>query len=172
MDDIVAAVADPELVRFTRVPCPYSTALGHEFVDACTTVPGSATTTFALAVPDDGRPHGRLVGVVGLDVDKRDGNAELGYWTAPAARGRGLTTAGARAVCAHGFSRLDLARIHLMASVDNVVSNRIAERIGCTRTGVVRAATLLRDASGAPVGRSDAATWDLLPGEVARPARP
>lgn len=59
-----------------------------------------------------------------------------------------------------------------MAAVENIASNRVAERIGCTRTGVARAAILLRGPDGREVGRADATTWDLLPGEVARPARP
>ncbi len=167
-DDIVAAVTDPELIRFTRVPTPYDHDLAREFVAACTPAPGEPPSVLALAVPDDRREDGRLVGVVGLDVDPRDGNAELGYWTARDARGRGLTTTAAAAMCDHGFTRLGVARIHLMASLDNQASNRIAARIGCTRTGTARQAILERGPDGAPLRRSDAATWDLLPGEGVR----
>ncbi len=129
-------------------------------------MPDEPVATLALAVPDPDRRDGRLVGVIGLVVDQRDANAELGYWTARDARGRGLTTWGARETCRRGFAVLRLARIHLMASVGNPASNAIAARLGFVRTGTARSAMLHRDLDGTELSRSDAATWDLLPGEL------
>ncbi len=166
VDDIVAAVSEPGLVRFTRVPAPYSADQAREFVAGCRPRKGEPARTLALAVPDADRAAGRLVGVVGLDVDERDGNAELGYWTAPAGRGRGLTTWGARETCRRGFDVLGLARIHLTTSVDNPASSAIAARLGFVHTGTARSAILHRGLDGTPMGRSDAAEWDLLRGEL------
>jgi len=57
-------------------------------------------TAVALALVDDGR----TVGKIGLhDIGEPEGNAELGYWLAADARGRGRMTRAARAMVGHAF---------------------------------------------------------------------
>lgn len=169
VDDIAAAVTDEAIVRWTRVPAPYTRRDAVDFVAACTPDPGEPHLTFALAVPDEDRPEGRLVGAIGLILEERANTAEIGYWTARWAWGRGLTTRAAHAVCAHGFEVLGLARITLAAAVDNPASNAIASRLGFQFEGIERAAHSYRDTTGAEVGRGDMRRWGLLPGELVSP---
>jgi RimJ/RimL family protein N-acetyltransferase len=86
--------------------------------------------------------------------------AETGYWLGPAARGRGYATEAVRAVARHAFG-LGLTRIELLAAVGNVASQRVAERAGFTREGV------LREARPLPGGKkADMVRFRLLEGEL------
>lgn len=67
------------------------------------------------------------------------GHASIGYWLAAAARGRGLATEALRLVSGWGLGTLGLARISLTTDPDNVASQRVAERAGYQREGVLRA---------------------------------
>lgn len=88
---------------------------------------------------------GALVGRVALtDVDARDATAEIGYWTVPAARGRGVATAAVVAVV--GWARDGrLWRLEIEHSAENVASCRVAERSGFVFEGVKRASALHED---------------------------
>lgn len=103
---------------------------------------------------------GRFAGVIGLNrTDWEAGVAEIGYWAGPAARGRGYVTEAVRALAGHAFG-LGLCRVELLAAVGNVASQRVAERAGFTREGV------LRQARPVPGGRADMVVFGLLEGEL------
>ncbi|MBA3523493.1 MAG: GNAT family N-acetyltransferase [Geodermatophilaceae bacterium] len=71
-----------------------------------------------------------------IDLDQAD--AEIGYWTAPAARGLGVATRAVVALCAWAFATLPVDRIELAHAVENPVSGRVAARAGFTREGRLR----------------------------------
>lgn len=108
------------------------------------------------AVADDADP-GRLVGAVGLYRVLAGREAELGYWTHPDARGRGLTTRAARLAAGHAFDAVGLTRLTAYAAAGNGPSLRVLEAVGMRGTGVQRAAA--RTGDGAAV---DLVGYDLL----------
>ena len=65
-------------------------------------------------------------------------SAEIGYWVAAAARGRGVASTAARLLSDFGFETLGLRRIELNAAVDNAASRRVAEKAGFELEGVRR----------------------------------
>jgi RimJ/RimL family protein N-acetyltransferase len=80
-----------------------------------------------------------LVGNVGLKNREETGRigeretAEIGYWTAVAARGRGIAPAALRAVTDwvfNAFAGAGLRQIMLVHDVDNPASCRVAEKAG------------------------------------------
>ncbi|MGY1601898.1 GNAT family N-acetyltransferase [Geodermatophilus sp. SYSU D00815] len=82
---------------------------------------------------------GELLGSVSLhSIDRAQGDAEIGYWTAPAARGRGIAPLVVDAVCRWAFAALGLDRIELCHAVENAASGRVAEKAGFTREGALR----------------------------------
>jgi RimJ/RimL family protein N-acetyltransferase len=94
--------------------------------------------TFAvIEAGADGRDV--LAGHVGLK-NRDDGGrigeretAEIGYWTAPAARGRGVAPAAVRAITDwifDAFGPSSLRQIMLVHDVDNPASCRVAEKAG------------------------------------------
>lgn len=82
---------------------------------------------------------GAVLGGVGLNrLDRDDRSANLGYWLGDAHRGRGIVTRAARLVADFGFREQGLARLDIVALVDNTASQRVAQRLGAQRKGVAR----------------------------------
>ncbi|MFJ1756169.1 GNAT family N-acetyltransferase [Kitasatospora sp. NPDC088134] len=69
-----------------------------------------------------------------------DGSAELAYWTAPAARGRGSCPRAVEAVVAWAFGSAGFQRLGLQHAVANTASCRVAEKTGFAAEGVLRSA--------------------------------
>ncbi len=93
---------------------------------------------FAVLAADDAGGF-VLAGNVGLKNREETGRigeretAEIGYWTAVAARGRGVAPAAVRAVTDwvfHAFAGTGLRQIMLVHDVDNPASCRVAEKAG------------------------------------------
>ena len=112
----------------------------------------------ALAAPDDDAVV--LGGASLYDVDRAQGRAGIGYWVAAEARGRGVATHAVRLLAGWGFSALGLARIELTCGPNNLASQRVAERCGFVREGVLRSHQVFKGA------RRDSVIFSLLPGEL------
>jgi len=91
-------------------------------------------------------------------LDPQRSVIEIGYWLFPRARGRGIATRVARALAEYAFS-MGIARVAAYVEVGNVPSERVLERAGFTREGVIRS---LPKSEGR---RVDKAIFSLLPGE-------
>jgi RimJ/RimL family protein N-acetyltransferase len=84
-------------------------------------------------------PAGGLLGSISLHrIDLDQGDAETGYWLAPAARGRGNATAALRLASGYGFETLGLRRIVLYHAVINPASCRVAAAAGFLLEGTLR----------------------------------
>jgi RimJ/RimL family protein N-acetyltransferase len=80
-----------------------------------------------------------LLGSVSLhSIDRLQNDAEIGYWTAPEARGRNVAAVATDAACRWGFATLPIDRIELCHAVENTASGRVAEKAGFTFEGRLR----------------------------------
>ncbi|GAA0958342.1 GNAT family N-acetyltransferase [Frigoribacterium faeni] len=130
IDAIVESCQDPELQRFTTVPTPYDRS-DAEFFLARIVDHGWSTGreyTWGLRAPGSSE----LVGMVSL----RFGDHDIGFWTSPAARGRGLMSAAVRLVADWAFEQGDVAQIYWEGYLDNDGSAAVARSTGFTYTGV------------------------------------
>jgi RimJ/RimL family protein N-acetyltransferase len=93
-------------------------------------------------------------------VDLPERRAAVGYWLAPHARGRGVATHATRLLAGWAFERLGLERLELTCGPDNVASQRVAERCGFTREGMLRSHMRFKG------GRRDTVVYSLLRGEL------
>jgi len=162
-DALVRRINDPDIAAFLDlVPQPYTTADAHDwFAIAAEGWRAGTSATFGIHVDAlDGAIGG--VGVRFL-TDLDDGCAEIGYWIGAEARGHGVATAATLAAARWSFDTVpELARLQLRADVDNLASNRVAEKAGFTREGVLRAQRY-----NARLGRrTDFVMWSLLREEV------
>ena len=81
----------------------------------------------------------RFLGMCGLNaISREDGRANLGYWTVTGEYGKGVATAAARMAAQFGFAQLGLSRIRLFHAVENIGSQRVAEKIGFVLEGTQR----------------------------------
>ena len=103
----------------------------------------------------------RLLGAGGLNrFDPVNRWANLGYWVRTSAAGTGVGTRAAKLMSRFGFETVGLARMEIVAGVDNLGSRRVAEKAGAVFEGTARNRLLIR-------GRSrDAAVYGLVPGSV------
>jgi RimJ/RimL family protein N-acetyltransferase len=133
---LVAACQDPEIARWTRVPSPYGRADARAYLMA------RYDATFAgLSAPFAivAAAGGELLGSISLmRFAWEHRRAEVGYWLAAPARGRGHATRAVRLICAWGFADLRLERIDLLAATGNRASQTVAERAGFHREAVLR----------------------------------
>jgi len=151
---IVEACQDPEIPRWTSVPSPYTEQDARDFV--AHGVPGREYQ-LQLAIVD--ADSDELLGSIGLFTHD-EGIGEVGYWMAAAARGRGAATRAVRLVVAWGFESYGYERIQLHTLPGNRASERVAEKAGFTREGVLRSYAVMKGR------RTDITMFSLLPGEA------
>jgi RimJ/RimL family protein N-acetyltransferase len=135
LEALALAVDDPEIHRWLDdIPDPYTSEAAHAFLAQVRRQWADGTgAPFVIT------EAGAIVGSIGLSLDRRvDGLAEVGYWVARAARGRGVATTALLAVVGWAFETLGLRRIELLAAVENTASLKVAERAGFQLEGVKR----------------------------------
>jgi RimJ/RimL family protein N-acetyltransferase len=71
-------------------------------------------------------------------LHREQGNAQVGYWTVPAARGRAVAARAVDAACRWAFAIVPLDRVELCHAVENTASGRVAEKAGFTPEGRLR----------------------------------
>lgn len=156
-DAVFAACQDPEIQRWTTVPSPYARADAVGYVtEVAPAAWGRGGAEFAVVEADGGALAG-AIGALGMV----DGIAHVGYWTAPAARGRGFTSDALRTLAGWFLRERGAARVELFVEPANAGSVRVAEAAGFTREGVLRQRFVLRGR------RADVAMYSLLPGDPA-----
>jgi len=84
----------------------------------------------------------------------------IGYWLLPEARGKGLATRAVRLLSRWALRDLALARVGLVAEPWNCQSQRVAERAGFQREGILRS---YAEIDGR---RVDYVSFSLLPGDL------
>jgi RimJ/RimL family protein N-acetyltransferase len=138
---IVAAVQDPEIPRWTSIPERYTAAESRAFMaELRPAMAGGERCAFGVI------EGGEVAGAIGFPrLSWENGRAEVGYWLAAHARGRGLATRAVALVCEWGFAVCGFNRIELVASTENPASQAVAERAGFTREGVLRNYMMGRD---------------------------
>jgi RimJ/RimL family protein N-acetyltransferase len=142
VDELARACDDPVTARFLpHIPSPYTTESARWWITEGALAAWAAGGC-AFAVTD---PAGGVLGGAGIsNLPAHRHHAEIGYWVAPWARGRGVATAALRVLSEWGFGN-GIERMELLAAKDNVPSQRAALAAGFAREGVRRRASLGRD---------------------------
>jgi RimJ/RimL family protein N-acetyltransferase len=87
---------------------------------------------------------GRFLGGVGLNhISSLYRAANLGYWIRTSAAGQGIATRATRLAARFALEELNLIRVEIVASVKNFASQRVAEKVGAVREGVMRKGLLI-----------------------------
>ncbi|HEX4747888.1 MAG TPA: GNAT family protein [Gaiellaceae bacterium] len=156
---LVDACNDAEIARWIPViPSPYTEEDARAFISGTSrAVPEYTVPEHSFAITVDAS----LAGAIGMSVNSMDYRGRIGYWVGAAARRRGVCTRALRLLSRWALDELRLQRLDLITDPDNVASQRVAEKVGFRREGVLRAH--LRH----PDGRiRDSVMFSLLPGEL------
>ena len=152
---IVAAVQDPEIPRWTSVPSPYTKDDARAFMAALgPAMERGEHCAFGVIA------GGEVAGAVGIPrLSWPDERAEVGYWVAAHARGQGIAARAVRLLSAWAFE-MGFFRVELMIATENLASQRVAERTGFTREGVLRGQMIVKGR------RLDVVAFSRLRGEL------
>ncbi|HEX5201147.1 MAG TPA: GNAT family N-acetyltransferase [Actinoplanes sp.] len=159
---VAAGYDDPLSHRFLPpLPSPFTLAHAERFLsEGVAAIFAEGGAVYAIADPETDD----LLGGIGFDkVVPSRGQAEIGYWVGPWARGRGVATAAVRALSAHALGA-GLQRLELLTHWDNPASMRVALAAGVHREGVRREA--LPNRAG---GRDDLIAFARLASDPAVP---
>jgi len=136
---VLRACQDPAVQRWTRVPSPYLPEHATQFVAQQSAAAWREGIGAPFAVVDP--QTGELLASCGLvTIDRVLASAEVGYWTAPWARGRGVATRATRAISRWAFESLSLRRVLWQAAIGNHASRLVALRAGFRLEGYLRLA--------------------------------
>src|SRR5262249_28396118 len=104
------------------------------------------------------RANGFFLGGVGINFINHVHNfGNLGYWVRTRATRHGVATAAVCLAAQFAFSELKLTRLEIVTGVNNKASQRVAEKAGAIREGVLRRRLLLYGEA------QDAVLFSLVP---------
>ena len=92
---------------------------------------------FSFAVVDSATD--RFLGFCGLNqYDKTNMRANIGYWIRTSESKKGLCAIAVKLLIKFGFEELKLQRLELVIDLENKASQRVAEKLGAVREGILR----------------------------------
>jgi len=100
---------------------------------------------------------GGLVGAIELRLGEE---GSIGYWVAPRVRGRGVATRALILLARWAVTEGGVERLVLTTHPENIASQRVAEKAGFVREGVLRSDLRFRE------GRRDSILYSLLPSDL------
>ncbi len=89
-------------------------------------------------------------------VSKLGKSAEIGYWVRSDETSNGICTEAAEAILGEAFGTLKYHKVIMRIAVGNDASNRVAEKLGFTKEGILREELLIRG------NWVDHSLWSLL----------
>lgn len=134
-EDVLAMAADPDIVRWGPLAGVATLDHARAWCEKWADWNGGASAQFGVYDATEGR----LLGLVSLHhVDFRHQSAEIGYHTAPWARGQEVATTATGSVVNWAFGALDLVRLQVFHAADNIASCRVAEKLRFALEGTTR----------------------------------
>ncbi len=154
LDDVRALVADPEVLRYTRIPEPPPDGFAETWIASYDAGRRDGTRDGFAAIDRDGE----FVGLgLAPTIDRKGREIELGYIVPERARGCGVASEILRLLTAWAFGEVGALRACLIIDPENRASEGVAERCGYVREGVMRSIHVKQGR------RSDAGLWSRLP---------
>ncbi len=153
---IFTAGNDDQMQKWFPLPFPYTNSDAESFLE------------FANQRQMDGsglisaiEHEGKFAGVV--DIKKADWRAkccEIGYWSSPWVRSRGVTSVAVLMVSQWIFREVRFQRIEVRVAPENRASKRVAEKAGYVREGIARNAGFTNN------GRLDLIIYSRIPSDL------
>lgn len=133
---VAAACQDPEIPRWVPIPWPYAERDAREWIAG---QPGRRAAGEAVEFAVVDATTGELLGSIGLnEFDWDNRRASVGYWVVANHRRKGVATRALRLISGWALDVLSLGRLQLNPYLGNIVSERVAERAGFVKEGVLR----------------------------------
>jgi ribosomal-protein-alanine N-acetyltransferase len=118
-----------------NIPHPYEKGMAEEWISAGRIKFESGECAHFAVVLKSGE---KLIGAIGLVIDKGFNRAELGYWIGKEYWNQGYCTEGGRAVLEYGFDQLLLHKITSSHFARNPSSGKVMRKIGMKKEGFLK----------------------------------
>ena len=125
-------INNPANNRFLHYDIPITVEKTEQWFDSH----AGDTSRYDAVIEADGIPVG-TIGLLGIDT--RNGKAE--YYIAMGEvryKGQGIATEPSNLILQYGFETLGLNRIYLFTEVDNTTAQKLFEKVGFRKEGIVR----------------------------------
>lgn len=134
--DVQRLAGDPGISATTlHIPHPYERAMAVEWISTHAKKYADGTHVIYAVTSTGG---GRLLGAVGLTIDRRNRRAEMGYWIGREYWNRGYATEAAGAVLRYAFGTLGMNKIFAHHMTRNPASGRVLKNLGMKHEGCLR----------------------------------
>jgi RimJ/RimL family protein N-acetyltransferase len=151
---IVEACSDERTQEWLgQMPDPYGEPEARSWLEHLreSRATGQGVQWAVVEPPDD-----RALAAIGFFHYQPEVELEIGYWSHPDARGRGVMTRAMARVIAYAFDNLGVRRVMAGAAADNAASRHVIEANGLVAWGTERLGTGIR------TGRADCVFYDVL----------
>lgn len=141
-DDIEAiyeACQDPLIPRFTTVPSPYTMTHAKFFVEEQEPARFASKSELLFVITQGHDEEEEFCGLISFhSVSLGNHAAEIGYWIAVPARGKGIGSTAAKIITEYGFQTMGFKRIEALVDVDNEASKALLRSAGYQLEGIMR----------------------------------
>jgi ribosomal-protein-alanine N-acetyltransferase len=138
---IADSCRDPDIPRFTMMPEAMTEDQARQWVEHGLEWWPRGLARFAVTVP----PSDECAGQMGIQFDFASRRAEAFYWLDRRVRGRGIAVEALNLVTEWAFRDYGIVRVQVVTHLDNERSQKVAERCGFSREGVLRAWEPVKD---------------------------
>ena len=133
----------------------YSIAETDQWVSHCRKA-WETDSSFGFTIVENS--SGQILGGCSIGIDRPvHRNGSVGYWIRTCRTKQGFASEAAALLARFGFAQLGLIRIEIFVAAGNMASQRVAEKVGALREGLLRNRLLIR---GKPL---DAYVFSLVP---------
>lgn len=139
VESIYQACQDPLIPQFTTVPSPYTITHAQFFVHEQEPARFAMKTELIFAIAEGHEIDEKFCGVISFhSVNLGNHAAEIGYWIAASARGKGIGSIAAKMITEYGFLTMGFRRIEALVDVDNLASMALLRSADYELEGVLR----------------------------------
>lgn len=139
IEEIYAACQDPLIPRFTTVPSPYTLTHAKFFIEEQEPARFASKSELLFVITHGYEGEENFCGLISFhSVSLGNHAAEIGYWIAAPARGKGIGSAAARMITEYGFQTMGFKRIEALVDTDNEASKALLRSVGYELEGITR----------------------------------
>lgn len=139
IEKIYQACQDPLIPRFTTVPSPYTITHAQYFVQEQEPARFASKSELLFVITEGYEGEEVFCGLISFhSVSLGNHVAELGYWIAKGARGKGIGSTAAKMITDYGFQTMGFKRIEALVNIDNEASKVLLRSVGYELEGVMR----------------------------------
>jgi ribosomal-protein-alanine N-acetyltransferase len=139
IERIYQACQDPLIPRFTTVTSPYTMTHAQCFVQEHEPARFASKSELLFVITRGHENEENFCGVISFhSVNLGNHAAELGYWIAAPARGKGIGSTAARIITEYGFQTMGFKRIEALVDIDNEASKALLLSAGYELEGIMR----------------------------------